>query len=211
MPPRSDASGRSRTLGRVGPPDRLTPLGVIVRGAAAGAVGTLAMDLVWYARYRREGGNSGFTDWEFSAGVDSWDSAPVPAQFGKRIFEGLFRRDLPPQTAGLVNNVTHWVTGMGWGATFGVLSGSVPTRRAWHGLVFGAGVWVQSYAVLVPAKLYKPPWDYDAVTLWKDLSAHLVYGLGTATAFRVLAGRSDRRRPHRLGQKSAVSPARSSG
>jgi hypothetical protein len=50
-------------------------------------------------------------------------------------------------------------------------------------------VWAQSYAVLVPAKLYKPIWEYDAETLWKDLSAHLVYGLATATTFRVLAGR----------------------
>ena len=52
--------------------------------------------------------------------------------------------------------------------------------------MLGAGVWVQSYAVLVPAKLYKPMWEYDAETLWKDLSAHLVYGLATVTTFRVL-------------------------
>ena len=76
---------------------------------------------------------------------------------------------------------------MGWGAAFGLASGSAQTRRAWHGLVFGTGVWAQSYTVLVPAKLYKPPWDYDAVTLWKDLSAHLVYGLATSTALRALA------------------------
>jgi hypothetical protein len=30
-----------------------TPLGAVGRGLAAGAVGTLAMDLLWYARYRR--------------------------------------------------------------------------------------------------------------------------------------------------------------
>ena len=165
----------------------MTPLAAVVLGAAAGAVGTLAMDLLWYTRNRREGGDSGFTDWEFSADVESWDNAPAPARFGKRVFKALFRRDLPPEKAGLVNNIMHWATGVGWGAVFGLLSSLVPTRRAWHGLVFGAGVWAQSYAVLVPAKLYKPPWEYDAVTLWKDLSAHLVYGLGTVTAFRALA------------------------
>ena len=47
--------------------------------------------------------------------------------------------------------------------------------------------WLQSYAVLVPAKLYKPIWKYDIKTLWKDLSAHLVYGFTTATTFRALA------------------------
>jgi len=30
-------------------------------------------------------------------------------------------------------------------------------------------------------------WEYDAATLWKDLSAHLVYGLGTAAAFKLLS------------------------
>src|SRR5262249_31231156 len=116
----------------------------------------------------------------------------APAQFGKRVVETLFRRDLPSEYARLVNNVTHWATGVGWGAAFGLASGSVQTRRAWHGLVFGAGVWVQSYTGLVPGKLSKPPWDYDAVTLWKDVSAHLVYGFATSTACRVLAKHSGR-------------------
>jgi long-chain acyl-CoA synthetase len=166
---------------------RVTPLGVLVRGAVAGAVGTVAMDLLLYVRYRRGGGKSGLTDWEFSAGLDSWDDAPAPAIFGRRVFEGVFQRQLPPQRARLVNNVVHWATGVGWGDVFGLLIGSLAPRRAWYGLLFGAGVWLQSYAVLSPAKLYKPIWDYDAETLWHDLSAHLVYGLATATAFRVLA------------------------
>jgi len=41
--------------------------------------------------------------------------------------------------------------------------------------------------VLPAAKLYKPIWKYDAKTLAKDLSGHLVYGLATATALRVLS------------------------
>lgn len=64
----------------------MTPLGALVGGGVAGAVGTLAMDLVWYARYRREGGQSGFVDWESSAGLDGRNDAPAPAQFGKRVF-----------------------------------------------------------------------------------------------------------------------------
>jgi hypothetical protein len=166
---------------------RLTPVGALVRGAVAGAVGTVAMDLLWYSRYRRGGGKSGLIDWEFSAGLDSWENAPAPAQFGRRVIQGVFREELPPERARLVNNVTHWATGVGWAAVFGLVSGSVTTRRTWHGLLFGAGVWLQSYAVLVPAKLYKPIWEYDLKTLWKDLSAHLVYGLAAATAFRILA------------------------
>ena len=43
-------------------------------------------------------------------------------------------------------------------------------------------------SILPAAKLYQPIWKYDRVTLTKDLSAHLVYGLGTATTLRLLAG-----------------------
>jgi hypothetical protein len=35
----------------------------------------------------------------------------------------------------------------------------------------------------VPAKIYLPMREYDAETLWKDFSAHLVYGLATAKTF----------------------------
>ncbi|MBV9319326.1 MAG: hypothetical protein JOZ23_19555 [Mycobacterium sp.] len=166
---------------------RVTPLGAALRGALAGAVGTLAMDLLWYRRYRRGGGRSGFTPWESSAGLTGWDDAPAPAQFGKRLIEGALQVELPPQRARLVNNVMHWATGVGWGSLFGVISGSISVGFIWQAMVFGPAVWLQSYAVLVPAKLYKPLWEYDVETLAKDFSAHLVYGLTTAQTFRVLA------------------------
>ncbi|WP_006241736.1 hypothetical protein [Mycolicibacterium tusciae] len=79
----------------------------------------------------------------------------------------------------------HWSTGAGWGAVLGMVG--VPSVRhiVGYGLVFGAAVWLQSYAVLAPAKLYQPIWDYDAKTLEKDLSAHLLYGITTAAALRL--------------------------
>jgi hypothetical protein len=36
--------------------------------------------------------------------------------------------------------------------------------------------------------LYKPIWEYDPGTLAKDLSAHVVYGLGTSVAFYLTGG-----------------------
>jgi len=47
-------------------------------------------------------------------------------------------------------------------------------------------VWASDYVVLPAAKLYKPLWKYDLKTLAQDLSAHLVYGLATATTLRLL-------------------------
>lgn len=168
-----------------------SPLGAVIAGAAAGAVGTLAMDLVWYRRYRRGGGTDSFVDWQFSSGVDSYEQAAAPAQVGRRVVEGLFDVQLKPQTAGFTNTVVHWMTGIGWGALHGLVVGSTPSVAARYGLATGTTAWLTSYVVLPLAKLYRPMWEYDAVTLGKDLSAHLTFGLGTGIAFRALASLGD--------------------
>jgi hypothetical protein len=167
----------------------LTPIGAVVRGLVAGAVGTAAMDALLFARYRRGGGNNGAMDWEFSKGLSSWEDAPAPAHVGQRIVDGLFQTELPDTRARLVNNVTHWAYGLFWGIQYGVVVGSLPRRRIGYGLPFGASVWSGDYVILPAAKLYKPIWEYDRKTLANDLSAHLVYGLTTATVFRLLVGR----------------------
>lgn len=163
----------------------LTPLGAVLRALAAGAVGTAAMDLLLFARYKRDGGDSKFLAWETSSGLSSWEQAPAPAQVGKRIIEGLFQRELPAERAVLVNNITHWAFGILSAVPYGVVVGSLPTRRVGYGLPFGAGVWAGGYVVLPAAKLYEPIWDYDRATLAKDLSAHLLYGLTTAAIFQL--------------------------
>jgi hypothetical protein len=153
------------------------------------------MDTLLYARYRRDGGTSGFLRWEFSADLVSWDQAPAPAHVGKRLFEGLFRRELPDHRARLVNNVMHWGYGIVNGATYGVMVGSLPLPKVRYGAPFGAGVWATSYVVLPAAGLYRPIWEYEGRVLAKDLSAHLVYGLATASVFRLLVMRRTSSRP----------------
>jgi hypothetical protein len=170
----------------------LTPVGALAGGLVAGAVGTLAMDLLLFARYKRGGGKSGFREWELSAGIESWDQAPAPAQVGKRLIEGLFQVELADQRAPLVNNLVHWGFGLLSGAPYGLVAGSLRAPRSWYGLPFGAGVWATGYVVLPLAKLYQPIWEYDARTLAGDLSAHLVYGLSTAAVFNALSRRTRR-------------------
>ena len=160
-----------------------TPVSAVVRGLLAGAIGTAVMDALLFARYRRGGGETRFADWEFSAGLDRWEDAPAPAHVGKRLVEGLFAIQLPPQRARLVNNVTHWGFGILSGAGYGLVAGSLPSPRIGYGLPFGASVWAGGYVVLPAAKLYEPIWKYDVKTLANDLSAHLVYGLATGAAY----------------------------
>ncbi|WP_155918091.1 hypothetical protein [Marmoricola sp. URHB0036] len=145
------------------------------------------MDLLLFARYKRGGGSTGFRRWEFSSDIRGWEEAPAPAHVGKRLVEGLFGMDLPDRRAALVNNITHWGYGILNGVPFGIIVGSVNSPRVRYGAVFGASVWATSYAVLPAAKLYQPIWEYDARTLGKDLSAHLLYGLSTAAVFKSLS------------------------
>jgi hypothetical protein len=186
--PSSTTTRRAARAPRMMQPRRtMTPLGAVARGVVAGAVGTAAMDALLFTRYRRAGGDSAFEAWESSAGLDSWDQAPAPAQVGKRLVEGLFQRELPPERSRLVNNVTHWGYGLLGGIQYGLVAGSVKAPRVRYGLPFGASVWAAGYVILPAAKLYKPVWEYDAVTLAKDFTAHLVYGVGTAAALQLLA------------------------
>lgn len=164
-------------------------LGTIVKGAVAGAVGTLAMDAVWFRRYRDGGGEQGFADWEFATDTTSFEDAAAPGKVGQRVAEkaGV---DLPDETAGLTTNVVHWLTGVGYGIGHalsqhrrGVVTGGVLT---------GVGAFLNSYASLGALGIYEPIWEYDRETLAKDLTAHLAFGLATAAAFRALGGRPDR-------------------
>jgi hypothetical protein len=166
---------------------RLTPVGALTRGVVAGAAGTAAMDLFMYQRYRREGGAQGFVEWEFSAGVEDWSGAAAPAQVGRRVVEGLFQLELAARWARLTNNVMHWGYGLFWGAQYGLVAGSARSLRRSYGVALGTVVFASGYVILPLAKLYKPIWEYDTPTLAKDLSAHLVYGVATAEAFRLLA------------------------
>src|ERR1700750_811650 len=115
-----------------------TPLGAVGRGLAAGAVGTLAMDLLLYARYRRGGGKQHLLGWAFSSGLSGLDGAPPPGKVDKRLFEGLFQKKLPPQRAELVSNVTHWAYGMLNGALYGIAAESPGQPRTCYGLPFRA-------------------------------------------------------------------------
>jgi hypothetical protein len=164
-----------------------TPIQVAWRGALAGAVGTAAMDLIWYARYKKGGGQQNPISWETAEGLDSWDDASAPGLVGKGVVRALSGRDLPDRWARTTTNAVHWATGIGWGAQL-ALAAALTGQLDWKlGLLLGPVAWLTSYTVLPLAKLYKPIWEYDAKTLGKDLSAHLVFGGATAAAFAALA------------------------
>jgi hypothetical protein len=163
--------------------------GRVLRGAIAGVAGTIALDLVWYARYRRDGGESLFTDWEVVHDLNSWEDAPAPGQVGRKIVRGVTGRDVPVEQAAALSNVMHWAYGVGWTTGYSLLTSALGRHRpAWQGPAFGAVVWSSDYVTLPLAGVYEPIWKYDVPTLWKDLSAHLVFGTVADATLRALPG-----------------------
>lgn len=161
-------------------------------GALAGAAGTAAMDLVWFGRYRQGGGMQSFIAWETGEGVDTWEKASDPGHLGEHLIARVTGHEPPDRWARSTSNAIHWLTGVGWGAQYGVVIASTSRHHQELALLFGPIVWLTSYIVLPLARIYKPIWQYDAKTLAKDLSAHMAYGTVTAATFSALArpGRS---------------------
>ena len=56
------------------------------------------------------------------------------------------------------------------------------------GIGTGVAAWGTSYAVLGHLGVYEPITSYDTDTLWKDLSAHLVFGTTLGVVMAVAGG-----------------------
>lgn len=164
-------------------------------GALAGAAGTAAMDALWYGRSRRGGSTQGLIEWELAAGTSSWDDVSAPGQVGRLVLEKATGSEPPDRWARPAQNVVHWLTGISWGAQFGIALALAGVRhpRRWWGLGLGATAWGASYAILPKLDIYKPITDYDVGTLARDLSAHLLYG---ATVGVTYAAANRRRGDH---------------
>lgn len=143
------------------------------------------MDLLWYRRYRAAGGDDDVTTWEFSTAATTYDAdAPAPARVGKRIADAV-GVELGDSSVATTNNLVHWATGIGWGKLAGIAAAVVPAPALAVGVTTGLTAWGTSYAVLGAAGIYEPIRSYDRVTLWKDLSAHLVFGTVLGAALTV--------------------------
>ena len=155
-------------------------------GGLAGAGGTAAMDLLLYARYRRDEGKDRLWRWEFAGNVMSWDEASAPGQLGRKAMRQATGNDPPDEWARPTTNIVHWATGVGWGMAYAALA-SRTSRRPWaRALALGPVAWLSGYVVLPLVKVYKPIWEYDARTLAEDLSGHLLYGAVASAVFEAL-------------------------
>lgn len=166
----------------------------LVHGAIAGVLGTVAMDMLWYRRYGIGGGDKGLLAWEFGAKPSTWDEAPAPARAGRVLAAKLLDYDIPITEAGRLTNLMHWGYGPAWGAQLALVA-AVRGQRLTpaSGLAFGTLVWASDYVTLPVLGVYQPIWRYPRRALFEDLTAHLFFGVGTATVLRVIGTAPPRR------------------
>lgn len=150
------------------------------RGVAAGAAGTIAMDLLGYRSYRHDNGRSSLSDWEFRSTSDGFDDAPAPAKVGKWLASAA-HIDLPDSAATATNNVVHWTTGLMWGSAAAVLYRIPRVRALEAGILTGLVAFATSYIVLPKIGIYRRITEYNVRTLANDASAHLVFGVVAGT------------------------------
>ena len=166
-----------------------TPRGAVARGIVAGVAGTGCMTLAQTlpAKLQSSGGGSQGEQRDQQQGQqDPWEQASAPAKVAKRISEGIFQHEVPPERIPLLTHAMHWGYGTGWGAVYGIGAAGARAAPLRHGLLFGTAVWAMSYVQLVPMGLYEPPWKYAPKDIAMEVGYHLAYGLGVATTFRML-------------------------
>ncbi len=166
---------------------RLTPLETVVRGLAAGVVGTGFMTAWQKLAAKLKSSSQDREPEPREPSEDPWEEASAPAKVARRIGEGVFHKQVSPELIPLLTNAMHWGYGTAWGTVYGLAAGSARrTPGLTGGAAFGTVVWLMSYAQLVPMGLYDPPWRTPPRDLALDLSYHLAYGAGVATAYRRL-------------------------
>jgi len=83
----------------------------------------------------------------------------------------------------------HYGFGTAVGALYGALSEIVPGLSAWAGVPFGAGLWLSSSKILVPAQaLAPPPEEVPEREHGSAFAAHMVYAVTAETLRRALRG-----------------------
>ncbi|HEY4377835.1 MAG TPA: hypothetical protein VGM93_11790, partial [Acidimicrobiales bacterium] len=92
----------------------------------------------------------------------------------------------PDGWARATTNVVHWATGIGWCIQYGALADRTSRHPLLRAVSLGPLVWLSGYVLLPPIGVYQPIWKYDATTLAKDLSGHLVFGAAASATFALL-------------------------
>ena len=163
---------RERQLATLIPMSSL--FGLALRGAVAGGVGTVLMDLATTSIQKRQSRSDA-------------DREAAARPNGKQAVENLVDRvagglgtQLDEQSRTATMNVVHYGLGVAPGVLYALLRCRVPLLGAGHGLVYGALLWaVNDELANTVLGLAGPPEAYPMSSHARGLAGHLVLGVGT--------------------------------
>lgn len=154
----------------------------LLKGAVAGAIGVWAMDRVDWAAYRAESARTRMQT--VYARPGGMDPAHVTADVVLRTFG--WTTPFPPQQnfAGLM---VHYSFGILPGALYAAFRPRAPWLSSGGGALFGLALFLLEDELLTPLLgIAAPPQRYPWTAHARGLLAHVVYGVTTHNAMRLL-------------------------
>ena len=165
------------TLERTRQEERLPVLATALVGAAAGAVGTAALDsLDWYLWDREDPASKQRTE-----AVRPCGEPPADVLVGR--IEDALGADIDQQTHQKRGAAMHYAIGIAPAVGYALVRDKLPVGGVARGALFGLGLWLFQDEVLnsvtgLGAKPQDYPWQAHA----RGLAAHLAYGVATELA-----------------------------
>lgn len=165
---------------------RRTAITDVLIGAAAGAVGTLAMGRVTTLMYERESEAAREREDDARGELPAYEIAAERAAT-------LAGRALSSEQRTQIGQVIHWSLGVGPGAVYGLLRNRFPQLGVGSGLTLGLLLFALMDEGLLPVTGITPgPLEFPWQTHVRGLVGHLVLGAVIELPFNVLQDTSDR-------------------
>lgn len=168
---------------------RPTPLGALVRGLAAGAVGAGVQDLFFKATKKVAPETPKDV---FSPPERDQIEETATHTIARRFVQQLMQRELSAEGKHKGATIVHYAFGAALGGAYGLLRETVPAMRKPAGVLgYGFGAWMIGDNIVIPAfRLGAPPTAYPLKVHAYALAAHLVFGVAVAAAYEAMRPRS---------------------
>ena len=160
-----------------------SPLGAVVRGMIAGAIGAGAQALFFKATARWMPKPTRLPKDLQKPEPEAKDETPLQT-VARRSVEGMMQRGpITAETKDAAGSAIHYLFGAAWGGVYALCRETFRTSP----VLFGIGVWMASDNLLLPAfRVAAWPQHYSLKEHHYAVHAHVVYGLGTSAAYALL-------------------------
>ena len=160
-----------------------SPLGAVVRGMIAGAIGAGVQSLFFKATARWMPKPTRLPPELHKPEPEARDETSLQT-VARRSIEGLMQRGpITPEAKAAAGSGVHYLFGAAWGGVYALCRESFRTSP----VLFGIGVWMASDNLILPAfRIAAWPQHYRLEEHHYAVHAHVVYGLSTSAAYALL-------------------------